>query len=387
VDTALDEVEPNDRFLAVILVVNSPGGVISDGELAAFVDRIATAKVPVTAWVGPSGAQAEGEAAELVLALEGSTMAPATRIGKVGTPRLAAEPYGSWQTDDAVDIRSTAVSAGDAADQGLIPGVAVSLGDHAIDLEGVPTETVTDSEGRPKRQLNADQVTQTLPVTTQLFHTAASPAIAYLMLGLAIGLLLFEFFTAGVGIAGVVGAMAALLAGYGLAALPTRPWALAVCLLAAVAFAVDIQTAIPRFWTAAGFVAWSVGSVFLFDGIRAPIVALLTGILGMATTMFSGMPSMVRSRFSTPTIGRQSMIGQIGTALSAVSPEGVVEVDGGRWRAITNRATPLAASDPLRVIGIDGLTLEVEPVEGAARDYREMRSSKDDADSEGARDS
>ena len=44
-----------------------------------------------------------------------------------------------------------------------------------------------------------------------------------------------------------------------------------------------------------------------------------------------------------------------------------------KWRARTNRATPLAAGAELRVIAIDGVTLEVEPVEGAARDYRERR--------------
>ncbi len=299
VDTALADVETNDRYLAVILVVNSSGTVVTDPEFERFVDRIENADVGVSAWVGPSGAAAGGGAAELVLALDGSTMAPATRIGSIGQQRLPVGTYGDWFDDGNADLRTDDISAGEAADRGLVAGVAATLGDHAVDIDGIPTETITDSEGRPKRQLAADRVTQTLPVTTQLFHTAASPAIAYLMLGLAIGLLLFEFFTAGVGIAGVVGAVCALLAGYGLAALPTRPWALALCLLSAIAFAVDIQTAIPRFWTAAGLIMWTVGSVWLFDGIRAPLLALMTGIVGMATTMFSGMPSMVRSRFAT----------------------------------------------------------------------------------------
>jgi hypothetical protein len=29
----------------------------------------------------------------------------------------------------------------------------------------------------------------------------------------------------------------------------------------------------------------------------------------------------------------------------------------------------------MRVVGIDGVTLQVEPLEGAAKDYREARSS------------
>jgi membrane-bound serine protease (ClpP class) len=53
-------------------------------------------------------------------------------------------------------------------------------------------------------------------------------------------------------------------------------------------------------------------------------------------------------------------------------------VQGARWRARTNRATPITSGQPLRVASIDGVTLDVEPLEGAARDYREMRKSRED---------
>ena len=63
----------------------------------------------------------------------------------------------------------------------------------------------------------------------------------------------------------------------------------------------------------------------------------------------------------------------MGEAVVAINPDGVVLVRGAPWRARTNRATPIAAGDVIRVSEVDGLVLEVEPEEGAARDYREMR--------------
>ena len=42
--------------------------------------------------------------------------------------------------------------------------------------------------------------------------------------------------------------------------------------------------------------------------------------------------------------------------------------------ARTNRATPIAAGDPVRVVAIEGLELEVEPEEGGARDYRDRKN-------------
>ena len=64
------------------------------------------------------------------------------------------------------------------------------------------------------------------------FHTVASPPVAYLLFLIGLALLVFEFYTAGVGIAGVVGAGSVILACYGLAALPARGWAVALLVLA-----------------------------------------------------------------------------------------------------------------------------------------------------------
>jgi membrane-bound serine protease (ClpP class) len=72
------------------------------------------------------------------------------------------------------------------------------------------------------------------------------------------------------------------------------------------------------------------------------------------------------------------MLGELGEVVVAVDPDGVVKVGDGKWRARTNRATPVAAGAPVRVVAIDGVTLEVEPLEGAARDHRDRRRSPDD---------
>ena len=51
-------------------------------------------------------------------------------------------------------------------------------------------------------------------------------------------------------------------------------------------------------------------------------------------------------------------------------PEGTVELRSAPWRARTNRATPIRAGEPVRVVGIDGLLLEVEPEGSAHGDHR-----------------
>jgi membrane-bound serine protease (ClpP class) len=133
-------------------------------------------------------------------------------------------------------------------------------------------------------------------------------------------------------------------------------------------FCVDLQAGVPRVWTGIGSVALIVGTLRLYHGVHLSPLAVLAGVVGTALFMVAGMPAMVRARFSTPTVGRQSMIGETGVALAGIAPEGVVQVRGAPWRARTNRATPIAEGDRVRVIAIDGLLLEVEPETGGARE-------------------
>jgi membrane-bound serine protease (ClpP class) len=216
-------------------------------------------------------------------------------------------------------------------------------------------------------------------------HTVASPSVAYLLFVIGLGLIIFELYTAGIGIAGVVGASCLALGCYGVAALPVRWWAVLLLVLAFVAFAVDVQTGVPRFWTGVGMVLFVVGTVLLFMRFSPSWITWLVAFVGAVLTFLSGMPAMVRTRFSTSTIGREWMIGEMGLAMSGITPDGTVSVRSARWPARTNRATPIAAGDRVRVVGIEGIVLEVEPETGAARDYRERRRG-DGSLREGARD-
>tara|TARA_Y100001934_G_C12187603_1_gene694752 strand:- start:365 stop:616 length:252 start_codon:yes stop_codon:yes gene_type:complete len=67
------------------------------------------------------------------------------------------------------------------------------------------------------------------------------------------------------------------------------------------------------------------------------------------------------------------MIGQMASASTDLAPEGIVVFEQAQWRARVNRLTPIKAGESARIVGLEGLVLEVEPEEGGAVDYREMR--------------
>lgn len=349
---------PGSGVTVIILQVNSGGATVSDDELDDLVATIEASPIPIAVWVGPSGSKAEGDAARLLQAADVAGVSPGSRIEV--TRELAEDVDLQGRTAVGEKVGSEL-----AAELGLVDNDAPVLGEFLVDLPGVETKLV-DGRREPVTTVRFGQ----LGLIDQLFHTVASPEAAYLLLVIGGCLLVFELFTAGVGIAGMVGAGSLVLSAYGLAVLPINIWALVLLGLCFVAFAIDVQTGLPRFWTGVGTVFLVIGSLGLFaDGLPSWIT-LVAGIVGTLLAMIAGMPPMVRTRFSTPTIGRDWMIGEIGVARSGVDPDGVITVRDSPWRAHTNRATPIEAGAEVRVTAIDGLVLEVEPLEGAAKDYR-----------------
>jgi membrane-bound serine protease (ClpP class) len=366
-----------DGAVSLVLQLNSTGAVVSTERLTALTDRIETAAVPVRVWIGPSGAQALGDATELVAAALArcesdpgarpcAGIAPRDSRVEVTRALLAGE-----QPPDGVALGDR-VRAERAVELGLLDSDAAIVGEFVVDLPGVQTEVVDRGDRQVQEPLTQVRFVQ-LPLIEQLMHTVASAPVAYLLFVIGLSLLVFELFTAGVGIAGMVGAASLVLGSYGLAELPTRPVGIGLLLLAAFGYAVDVQTGVPRVWSGIATASLVAGSLVLYDGLSLSWLTLLVGIAGMALAMIGGMPAMVRTRFSTPTIGREWMVGELGTALGDVSPDGVVSVREAPWRAHTNRATPIPAGEQVRVVAIDGLVLEVEPLEGAARDHRDRR--------------
>jgi membrane-bound serine protease (ClpP class) len=340
VDFLTRSVDAAEKAGSEVLVIqlDTSGVLVGRDRFAALVERIRTARVAVAVWVGPSGARAGGATVALLAAAATAGMAPATRVG--------------------------GLAPADAQAKGLVQGVDPTLGEFVVNLDGrdlkgktVHTARVVP-EGNSLRREQAGEVRfAKLGLTERLLHLTARPSVAYLLLVVGLLLIVFEFFTAGVGVAGVVGAVSLILSAYGLAVLPTSVVGLALVAVGILGYAIDVQAGAPR-------ASWR-----LFPGqlrVSWLVIGLITA--GVALFMLSGMTAMLRARFSTPTIGRESMIGEMGEATTGINPEGMVDLRGGSWRARTNRATPIPAGERVRVVAIDGLLLEVEPETGGAKD-------------------
>jgi membrane-bound serine protease (ClpP class) len=362
--------------------------------------------VPIAVWVGPSGADAKGAATILLQAAHLAYISPGSGAGP-GQPVRLDDPGASTRAgvadrlatlarrngrdpDGARKLASVRLGSSAARRVGATNGVRPTIGELIVQLDGkhvttaagdlkLSTAKVIGTGRDRRRQPNQDVVFNRLGLGDSLLHRLISPSIAYFLIVAGLALIVFEFYTASIGLAGVVGALCLIGAFVGFSHLPVHWWALGLLFLSLFGFAVDVQAGGLGVWTIIATVCLVTGSWFLYGGssqLRPAWWVFLVVIGGTLLFMLGGMTAMVRSRFSTPTVGREGMIGEDGVAEVAVDPDGVVLIRGARWRARTNRATPIGAGDPVRVVSVEGLVLEVEPPEGGAQDYRERARTR-----------
>ncbi|MDQ1424908.1 MAG: hypothetical protein QOD72_2406, partial [Acidimicrobiaceae bacterium] len=323
----------SDGAQALVLQLNSKRATVSRARMAALARAIVDSPVLVAIWVGPAGSRAYGLSGQLLGVAPVTAMASGSRIGHFGValdipglpldfgPAAAELARGSLGAEDA-KARGALRSSTTDPSVPTLPNMLLAL--DGVQYKGRTLTTASagvDASG--KRELIAPARLFKLELLPRLMHTVASPPVAYLLLTVGLGLLVFELFTAGVGIAGVVGAVCIVLACYGVAALPTRPWAFTLLLLAFFAFAVDVQTGVPRVWTAVGVIGYVVASVFLYEGMSVSWITLLVGIglvlvaiwVGPAGSRAYGLSGQLLGAAPVTAMASGSRIGHFGVAL------------------------------------------------------------------------
>lgn len=369
----------------IILQIDSEGAL--DTDPVALLGAVSASPVPVAAWVGPAPSSARGAAAGLLAAAHVDAISPGSAVGPAaplrldpgdgdrGEPAVRALTRATGRSQD--DVRRLAgrrFTAEAAVKAGFAQFLAPTIGDVVVGLNGrsvttstgnvvLSTTKVVQTEDGPRQTANQPVRFRKLSAIGGVQHALASPAMAYLLLLTGLALLVFEFFTVGVGLASVTGAACVAGAFYGFSHLPVTWWAVALILVSTFGFAVDVQAGHLGFWTGVGGIGLLVASLGLYGG--SPLLGLTwwqvaLGVGGQSLFMLSGMTVAVRNRFSLPTVGRDSMIGEVGEARTDLDPEGVVVVRGAPWRARTHRGRPVARGGPVRVVAVDQLVLEVE---------------------------
>ncbi len=360
----------------LILMIDSPG-VVADPELfGELVEVVRDPPLPLGVWVGPAPAVAYGGAAQLVSLAPIRSAAPGVMIGH-WLPTLVGESDGAPPLEGAytagpgvIEVNGPVpglidLSSADTASPRqllqLLDGTGITIGGETTDL--VTTRPFFGEDGAEGVTV-LETVLRRPGLWTQLVGLSTRPEVAFFFLMAGLTIAVFEFYAVGPGVAAVVAAASLALGAYGPATLPFRWWAGALMLGGVGLLAFSYQRGGVLLVSSAGMAAVAASGLYLFDGGPQITLGWAGWVLTVAATAFFfllAMPTVARVRFSSPALGREELIGELGKAVTVLDPDGVVEVDGGRWKATSHRAAALRGGDSIRVTGVEGDTLQVAP--------------------------
>ncbi len=380
------------QVAAIVLTLDTPGGLSS--SLRVINQQILSSNTPILCLVYPQGARAASAGTYILYACHIAAMASATTLG-AATPVMIGGGFPSGQkapeqsseptamekkvlNDSVAYIRSLAqlrgrneewaelavteaatMSAQEALAANVINLIAQTPEQLLLALDGT---NITINEHQLVLKLTDVELEYRTPDwRNQFIATITDPNIAYILMLLGIYGLLLEFYSPGIGIAGVTGAICLLIALYAFQLLPLNYAGLALLILGISLLM--LESLVPSFglFGFGGLVAFIIGSIFLIDTqeeyfqISRKLIIFIAITSALFTVFILGY--LWRVRKNKVVSGTEAIIGANAAVMDDFSEQGFVLCHGERWAAISSQQ--MTQGQIVTVDAVKGLTLLV----------------------------
>jgi membrane-bound serine protease (ClpP class) len=367
---------------AVLLRLNTPGGLLD--ATREINEKIVASRVPVIAYVTPSGGRAASAGFFILEAADVAAMAPGTNTGASSPVSLTGTMDETMrhkvENDASAWLRSTVEKRGrnvELAETTIRQASSFTekeaLDKHLIDLIAPSEQKLFDAlDGRETTRFDgrkevlhlsgAEVVPYDLTLRERIISAIADPNVGFILLIVGALGLYVEFNSPGLILPGVAGGILLLMGVSSLAVLPLSWVGVSLLLLGATLFALEAHFASHGVLGSGGTVALVLGALMLIDGppaMRIHLVTALSVSIPFALITMFLLSLAIKARRNKSLMGGEGLLNEIGEARTALAPAGKVFVHGEYWDAVS--ATPIEPGREVRVVAIDGMKLTVEP--------------------------
>jgi membrane-bound serine protease (ClpP class) len=377
---AIDQAE-RENAAAVLVRLNTPGGLLD--ATREITSRIVASRVPVIAYVAPSGGRAASAGFFLLESADVAAMAPGTNTG-ASSPVLMGQQMdpvmrNKIENDASAWLRSIVnkrARNAELAEQTIRQAKAFTekeaLDNHLLDLIAPDERRLFDElDGRAIKRFDgrtevlhtrgAEVADYRPSVRERIVQSIADPNIGYILMVIGALGIYAEFQAPGLIFPGVAGGISLLLGLSSLAVMPINWVGAALLILAVSLFVLEAKFASHGVLGTGGTVAMVLGSLLLISGppeLRIRLsTALAVSVPFALITMFLVSLAVQARRQKVVTGG--ALAGEIGQARTALAPAGKVFLRGEYWDAVSS--APVEEGGEVRVVAIDGMKLRVEP--------------------------
>ncbi len=392
----------------VVIRMDTPGGL--DSAMRGIIKSITNSPVPVAVYVAPTGARAASAGTYILYAGHIAAMAPGTNLGAAtpvsigggGFPggedsppedgkEAAKKPESAMEkkaVNDAVAyikglaqmrgrnaewaekaVREAAsLPAEEALKLNVIDVIAGGMADLLVKVDG--REVIV--QGHPRTLKTAGLIVDELAPDwrSRLLSVITNPNVAYILMLIGIYGLIFEFSNPGAIVPGTVGAIALLLALYSFQLLPINYAGVALILLGVGLMIGEAYEPSFGMLGIGGVIAFVFGSIILIDtespGFGIDLSVIFTFAVASVLMFVFLIGMAIKSRRAPVVSGQEQMVGGEGVVVADFVGKGTISIHSERWSAVST--IPLKQGQRVKVTGIDGLTLQVEPVDSIAEE-------------------
>jgi membrane-bound serine protease (ClpP class) len=368
---------------ALIIQLDTPGGL--DTSMRDIIKAMIASEVPIVVYVAPSGGRAASAGVFITLAAHLAAMAPGTNIGAAHPVAMGGqmdeEMKKKVENDAAAYIRSLAERRGrnaawaekavresvsiteqEAVKLNIIDFVANDLSELLKKIDG---RTVTTARGKQALSTeNAEVVKNPISLRLRILKAISDPNVAYILMLIGITGLLAELYSPGAIFPGVVGAISLILAFYAFQTLPINYAGLLLILLAVVLFVAEAF--VPSFGLLGlgGITSLLIGSLMLMDtdlpALRISPAVIFSTVVMILLVSLVFVRAAWRTQRSRTVTGKEGLVGEIGVAISDLTPRGMLRVHGEIWQAESDE--PIVKGEEAEVTEVRGLKLRVRKI-------------------------
>lgn len=367
-----------------IIHLNTPGGLLLSTRK--IVGDIMESSVPVIVYISPSGADAGSAGVFVTLSANIAAMAPGTNIGAahpVTQGEIDSIMYGKITNDAAAFIRTIAKRrnrniewADNAVRRSFSYSETEALKDSVIDLiakndaellQMIDNKKVELSSGTVTLHTsNAKMETYRMSFIEKLLNIISDPNIAYILLMLGFYGIMFELYSPGTILPGIIGVISLILAFYSLQTLPVNYAGMALIGFALLLFILEIKIASHGVLAIGGVISLILGSMMLMRTGSGEVGRISwTVIIAAAvitTSFFLFVIGMgIRAQRLKPVTGQAALIDEVGFANETLDPKGMVLIHGELWQS-ESLSGAISKGEKVRVKEMQGFKLFVEKV-------------------------
>jgi membrane-bound serine protease (ClpP class) len=372
----------------ILIQLNTPGGLLKSTRV--IVTDILNSPIPIVVYVSPGGSQAASAGVFVTLAANVAVMAPGTNIGAAHPVGGQGEQpdsimMGKVTNDAAAFIRTIAEKrnrnmawAEDAVRKSLSITETEAVKQRVIDFVARDRKALLDTlDGRTintnngQRTLHLSQATEVMVEMDwrqKFLNILADPNFAYIFLMLGFYGLLFELYNPGSIFPGIVGVISLILAFYSLHTLPVNYAGLGLIIFSIILFIAEIKIVSHGLLAIGGTISLILGSLMLIDTEPGMEYLAISWQVLVPTVIFTFLFFVfiiglgLKAQRRKPTTGAEGLVGESGTVIQRLAPEGRVRIHGEIWFARTD-SPPLETGTDVIVTAVNDLLLTVVPKE------------------------